>query len=154
MNKFMQKALQEAEYGILHSHGGPFGAVIVKDGTILAQAHNMVLANNDPTAHGEIGALRAGGEAQKSFDFSGCDLYTTGEPCPMCLAACMWANIDTVYYGCTIADNEKIGFRDKLFDNIMQIDRQKLPVKLVEIDRADCLQLFDQYNGLADKKNY
>ena len=117
-NEYMQVAIDEALDGISRQHGGPFGCVIVKDGRIVGRGHNRVLKNNDPTCHGEVSAIRDAGQKLGTFDLSGCELYTTGEPCPMCLCACLWANIDRVYYGCTIEDNELIGFRDEDFDEL------------------------------------
>lgn len=143
-NKFMKAAIDEARYGIQNGHGGPFGTVIVKDGNIISKGHNMVLLNTDSTAHGEIVAIRSAEQLLETYDLSGCELYTTGEPCPMCLAACMWANIDIVYYGCTIADNAKIGFRDEAFDNKFG-GREAFKEYLIEIDRAACLELFNEY---------
>lgn len=144
---YMQIAIEEARTGIKNGHGGPFGAVIVKDGKIVSQGHNMVLKNNDATAHGEMMALRKAGEVLGTFDLSGCTLYTTGEPCHMCLCAIMWANIDKVYYGCTIADNGRIGFRDDKFNDIFG-GRERLGDFLVEVDRDKCLDLFDEYNNM------
>lgn len=103
----------------------------------------MVLKNNDPTGHGEVVAITKAGKRLKNFGLSGCDLYTTGEPCPMCLAACMWANIDNIYYGCTIKDNEDIGFRDNKFNSFLNIDRKKIAF-LHELDRDVCLELFEK----------
>ena len=150
-NKFMQAAIAEARQGIHQNHGGPFGSVIVKDGEIIAQGHNMVLANIDSTAHGEITAIRKAEQILGTHDLSGCELYTTGEPCPMCLAACMWANISVVYYGCTIADNAKIGFRDEAFDNKFG-GREAFGEYLIEIDRVACLELFEEYAKLNPKR--
>lgn len=147
---YMLMAIEEARLGIRQGHGGPFGSVIVKDGKIIAKGHNMVLANNDATAHGEIMAIRAAGAALGTYDLSGCTLYTTGEPCHMCLCAIMWANIDQVYYGCTIADNGRIGFRDDKFNDIFG-GRDKLGDFLTEIDRDACLALFDEYNQMQHK---
>ena len=146
MNKFMQEAIREAQDGIRHGHGGPFGCVIVKDGVIIGRGHNRVLLNNDATAHGEIQAIRNAGERLHTFDLSGCVAYTTGEPCPMCLCACMWANIDKVYYGCTIADNDSIGFRDDKFNTLMG-GRERLLDYLEQIDREACLELFEEYRN-------
>ncbi len=151
-NEYMQLAIEEAREGIYNNHGGPFGCVIVKDGKIVGSGHNMVLKNNDSTAHGEVSAIRDAEKKLGTFDLSGCELYTTGEPCPMCLAACMWANIDVVYYGCTIADNAQIGFRDEKFDNMFG-GREAFTDYLNEMDRAACLELFDEYNAL-DAQNY
>lgn len=87
-----------------------------------------------------------------TFDLSGCELYTTGEPCHMCLCACMWANIDRIYYGCTIKDNEEIGFRDEKFNKIFS-GRDKLSDYLIEMDRDECLKLFDEYKNM-NEENY
>lgn len=152
MNKYMELAINEAKNGIKHKHGGPFGTVIVKDGKIIASSHNQVLKNNDPTCHGEISAIRIAGEKLNTYDLTGTTLYTTGEPCPMCLCACLWANIDKVYYGCTIKDNEMIGFRDNKFDKLFQ-GRELLGNYLECIDRDECLKLFEEYNN-SDKEIY
>lgn len=146
MNKFMIMAIKEAKKGIESHHGGPFGAVIVKDGKVVGKGHNQVLKNNDPTCHGEIMAIHKACKNLKTFDLSGCELYTTGEPCPMCYAAILWANIDKVYYGCTIQDNENIGFRDKKFYEMQQPEFRNKIVK--ELDREKCLELFEYYNSL------
>ena len=128
-DKFMQMAIDEARQGITKGHGGPFGTVIVKNGEVIGRGHNRVLkaAYNEDT-----------------FDLSGAELYTTGEPCPMCLCACLWANIRKVYYGCTIADNERIGFRDAKFERVFA-GREKLEGYMEEVDREACLALFDEY---------
>lgn len=152
MNKYMELAINEAKNGIKHKHGGPFGTVIVKDGKIIASSHNQVLKNNDPTCHGEISAIRIAGEKLNTHDLTGTTLYTTGEPCPMCLCACLWANIDKIYYGCTIKDNEMIGFRDNKFDKLFQ-GRELLGNYLECIDREECLKLFEEYNN-SDKEIY
>lgn len=146
MNKFMRMAIKEAKKGIESHHGGPFGAVIVKDGKVVGKGHNQVLKNNDPTCHGEMMAIHKACKNLKTFDLSGCELYTTGEPCPMCYAAILWANIDKVYYGCTIQDNENIGFRDKKFYEMQQPEFRNKVVK--ELDREKCLELFEYYNSL------
>lgn len=150
-NQYMEMAIAEAREGIHQNHGGPFGTVIVKDGKVIGQGHNMVLANNDSTAHGEITAIRNAEANIESFDLTGAVLYTTGEPCPMCLAACLWANIDKVYYGCTIEDNAIIGFRDEAFDNMFG-GRAAFRDYLIELDRDACLKLFEEYTGLNRDK--
>lgn len=150
MNKYMALALKEAKEGIQNGHGGPFGSVIVKNGEVISIGHNKVLLLNDPTCHGEIAAIRDACKKLNTFDLSGCEIYTTGEPCHMCLCACMWANISKIYYGCTIKDNEKIGFRDLKFDNIFE-GREKLKDYLECIDRDECLKLFDEYNNMNKK---
>ena len=148
----MQMAIDEAREGIRKQHGGPFGSVIVKDGKVVGKGHNMVLLNNDPTCHGEVSAIRAAGQKIGTYDLSGCTLYTTGEPCHMCLCACMWANIDKIYYGCTIEDNGIIGFRDDKFDSIFG-GRDKLEGYMTQIERDACLELFNEYKSLK-RRNY
>lgn len=147
-NRYMQMAIEEAKAGIHAKHGGPFGSVIVKDGVVVGTGHNKVLKNNDPTCHGEMAAIREACENLSTFDLSGCEIYTTGEPCHMCLCACMWANISKIYYGCTIEDNGIIGFRDDKFDKIFG-GREKLGDYMVEMDREACLDLFDEYKSIS-----
>lgn len=150
--EFMRLAIEEAREGIRNGHGGPFGSVIVRDGRIVGRGHNRVLANNDPTCHGEVAAIREACNNLNTFDLTGCEIYTTGEPCHMCLCACMWANVSRIYYGCTIADNDRIGFRDEKFDRIFG-GREKLGDYMVECDRAECLELFEEYIS-TEHKNY
>ena len=150
--KYIKLAIDEAREGITKGHGGPFGSIIVRDGKIIGRGHNMVLKNNDSTAHGEVSAIRNAEEQLESYDLSGAELYTTGEPCPMCLAACMWANISKVYYGCTIDDNESIGFRDAKFDQLLG-GRSAMADYLQQVGRDECFKLFEEYNKL-DKTMY
>ena len=112
MNKFMEEAIRLSEDNIISNAGGPFGACIVKNGEIIGRGSNHVLANNDPTAHAEIMAIRDACNNIGSYDLKGCELYTSCYPCPMCLSAIIWANIDKVYYGNTKEDAAEIGFRD------------------------------------------
>ena len=150
--ELMRLAIAEAREGINADHGGPFGTVIVKDGKIVGRGHNCVLLLNDPTCHGEVSAIRDAGKNLGTFDLSGCELYTTGEPCHMCLCACMWANISKIYYGCTIDDNSIIGFRDGKFDEIFG-GRDKLGDYMLEIGRDECLKLFEEYKNMQHQ-NY
>lgn len=150
-SEFMQIAIQEAREGISNGDGGPFGTAIVRDGVLIASGHNHVLAYNDPTCHGEVDAVRKACKRLGTFDLTGCELYTTGEPCHMCLCACMWANISKIYYGCTIADNEIIGFRDNKFDQIFG-GRDKLGDYMTEVDREACLRLFQDYSKMDAAK--
>ena len=153
MNKFMEMAIEEAKKGILQGHGGPFGCVIVKNDEIVGKGHNEVLKNNDPTCHGEMMAIHEACKTLNTFDLAGCEVYTTGEPCPMCLAAILWANIEKVYYGCNIFDTEKIGFRDNKFYKFQNNPSQRQKM-IKELDRDQCLKLYDLYNSLTDKKQY
>lgn len=154
MNKFMKLAIDEARTGIQLGHGGPFGAVVVKDGVVVGRGHNHVVANNDPTCHGEIDAIREACKNIKSFDLSGCDIYTTGEPCPMCLCALLWANVGKIYFACTICDNEDIGFRDVAFYNKLNLSIEDKQDFMINIDRDEGLKLFDEYKAIKSKINY
>ena len=148
----MQIALEEAYYGIKHGHGGPFGAVIVKDGVIIGRGHNCVVKEQDPTLHGEMMAIKDACHNINNFDLKGTQIYTTAEPCPMCLGAILWAGIEEIYYGCNRVDTENIGFRDNVFYAMM--DNEKKVVNLFEIEREDCLSLFDSYKSIKDKEMY
>ncbi len=152
MNRYMKMAINEARKGIRSGHGGPFGSVIVKDGVVIAKGHNQVIKNQDPTCHGEMMAIHKACKKLGTFDLNGCELYTTAEPCPMCLGAILWANISKVYFGCNIVDTEKIGFRDKVFYEINESGKKDEIV--IELDRKQCLKLFEEYQNIQDKQNY
>lgn len=114
-NDFMQMAIDEAYEGMRQRHGGPFGAVIVKDKKIISRGHNCVVLNNDCTAHAEIMAIRKACHALSTFDLSGCEMYVNGLPCPMCLGAVFWSRIERTYYACVPEDADDIGFDDANF---------------------------------------
>ena len=144
VRKFMRKAVVQAYLGMRKNHGGPFGAVIVRNGEVIAKAHNMVLKTNDPTAHAEIVAIRKATSKLKTFDLSDCEIYTTCEPCPMCLAAIYWAKLRRVYYGCTRKDAERIGFRDKRLYDL--IKKGKSPaVEKIKVERRECIKPFQEW---------
>ena len=151
MNRFMQMAIKEAQKGIALGHGGPFGSVIVKDGKVISKGHNHVVVNNDPTCHGEVDAIRRACKKLKTFDLTGCEIYTTGYPCPMCFCAILWANINKVYYGCNTTDTEIIGFRDKAFEE--GIPQKKIDI-CEEVDRKECLTLYEDYKKIQNKTMY
>lgn len=140
----MQMAIEEAREGIRNGHGGPFGAVITKDGKVIAKGHNHVVVNNDPTCHGEIDAIRKACKELGTFDLSGCELYTTHYPCPMCACAIQWANIKKIYYGCTVEDTANIGFRDKdfyegdktIYEQTGQLECIKLSKEYINMDHT------------------
>lgn len=142
---FMKAALKEAYTGIEAKDGGPFGSVVVKNNTIVGRGHNQVIAQHDPTCHGEIQAIRDACRNLGTHDLSGCELYTAAEPCPMCLGAILWANIKAVYYGCTRHDSARIGFRDDAFYQYLEGASDE--VTLVELGRAECLELFETYSN-------
>lgn len=140
--EWMKIAIEEAYEGIKRKHGGPFGAVIVKDGKIVGRGHNRVLVNHDPTCHGEMEAIRDASKNLGSHDLSGTVLYTTAAPCPMCKGAVLWANIEKVFYGCTIQDTDNIGFRDEVFYKRWEEEGENYGQ---ELDRKACLELFKYY---------
>ncbi|MFR2571591.1 MAG: nucleoside deaminase [Clostridia bacterium] len=145
MNKFMEIAKKNAEEGINRKEGGPFGAVIVdKDGNIIANGNNKVLREKDPTAHAEIVAIRNACKILGKYDLSEYILYTSCEPCPMCLSAIVWANIKQVYYGCTKKDAGKIGFRDDMIYEYLKGNNTNL-IKLTEMNRKECIETFEKY---------
>lgn len=148
---FMQVAIDEAYQGIQAGDGGPFGSVIVKNGEIVGQGHNRVLAENDPTCHGEMEAIRDACKNLGTHDLTGCELYTTAEPCPMCLGAILWSNMSQVYYGCTRQDSAEIGFRDDAF--YRQLNGEEETVSVQEFDRETCLELFNDY-AAEDAQRY
>ena len=138
--EYMKEALKEAYEGINRGDGGPFGTVIVKDGKIVGRGHNRVVVKHDPTCHGEMEAIRDACEKMGTFDLSGTELYTTAAPCPMCKGAILWANVTKVYYGCTVEDTDKIGFRDQVF-----YDKWEDESFMEEKGREECLKLFEDY---------
>ncbi|MCF7845870.1 MAG: nucleoside deaminase [Candidatus Peribacteraceae bacterium] len=154
MKKFMQVAIAEAEKGLRKKAGGPFGAVIVLDGKLIASAHNEVIKNNDPTCHAEIQAIRAAAKKLKRFDLSDCEIYSSCEPCPMCLAAIHWAKIRKLYFGATRKDAEDVGFDDKFIYDVICGTAKKKQVSVVQISRRECLVPLKKWLNLKSKTQY
>lgn len=156
MNQFMKIAKELSDDNINSSVGGPFGACIVKDEKIIGKGSNRVLSNNDPTAHAEIMAIRDACKNTNSYDLSGCELYTSCYPCPMCLSAIIWSNIKKVYYGNTKEDAAEIGFRDDLiYDFIKKLPNSNKEVLDLEcIDREETIKSFVAFKEESDKKIY
>ncbi len=145
MNEYMKIANECAQHGANCGEGGPFGAVIVdKDGNIIAKGNNMVLKNNDPTAHAEVTVIRKACENLGTYDLANCTLYTSCEPCPMCLSAIIWANIKDVYYACTRDDAGRIGFRDDVIYDYLEGKKKDL-LNIKQIDREECKKSFEEY---------
>lgn len=146
MNTFMELAKKNAEIGVSKNEGGPFGAVIVdENNNIIATGNNKVLLQNDPTAHAEIVSIRAACKKLNTYDLTGMTIYTSCEPCPMCLSAIIWSNISTVYFACTKNDAANIGFRDDAIYEYLKGSNKSL-LNLTQIDRLGCLELFKNYN--------
>lgn len=157
MNKYMEVAKELSDKNLITNDGGPFGACIVKDGVIIGKGSNKVLSSNDPTAHAEIIAIREASKNINSYDLSGCELYTTCYPCPMCLSAIIWANIKTVYYGNTKEDANNIGFKDEyIYNYIKNIDDESNSsiLELKSIDREETIKTFNSFKEKNDKIIY
>jgi len=152
--EYLRKAFEEAFYSVRNNVGGPFGAVVVKDGRIIGKGGNRVSSTNDPTAHAEIVAIREACTTLNSFDLSGSSLYTTCEPCPMCLSAIYWANISSVFYCSTRFDAAAIGFKDNhIYEELaIQPHERKIPFISVSLDQAN--QLFREWTDKSDKISY
>lgn len=153
MNEFMKLALEEARIGVTAGNGGPFGAVVVRNGKVIASAHNMVLKNDDPTAHAEIQAIRKACKILGTPLIPDCEIYSTCEPCPMCLSAIMWARIPTVYFGCTKEDAGKIGFIDDYIYTVLDGSNGG-ELKRISLDREGCLPLMDEWDKKQNHGTY
>ena len=151
--EFMRRAIQLSLESVKHG-GGPFGAVIVKEGKIIAEAANRVTLDNDPTAHAEVNAIRQAARSLGKFDLSGCDIYTSCEPCPMCLGAIYWAHLDHIYYGCNRRDAADAGFDDEFIYQELSLapaERQKVMEVLLP---DESLAAFRMWKEKKDKRRY
>ena len=153
MNKYMKIANELAQQNILTNHGGPFGAVIVKDGVIVGKGNNQVVLKNDPTAHAEIVAIRAACKTLNTFNLTGCEIYTNCYPCPMCLSAIIWANIKEVYYANTKEEANEIGFRDDIIYEYIKGNNRNL-INLHKLDEETAKEAFDSFKNSLDKEIY
>ncbi|SHJ65861.1 tRNA(Arg) A34 adenosine deaminase TadA [Tangfeifania diversioriginum] len=153
-NSFMQRAIELAEKGMNNGFGGPFGAVVVKDGKIVGEGYNSVIHNNDPTAHAEVLAIREACKNLTSFELNDCTIYTSCEPCPMCLGAIYWARISKVVYACTKEDAAQISFDDDDFYGEIAKDMKHRKIDFEELMRDKALPLFSKWKMKPDKKNY
>ena len=151
---FMREAIAQALKGLHGHNGGPFGAVIVKDGNIISKAYNQVTATNDPTAHAEVVAIRDACKQLNTFQLEGCEIYTSCEPCPMCLGAIYWARLDRLYYACSKDDAASAGFDDAfIYQELdLKLDQRSIPFK--PLLREEALILFEDWNNKSDKTLY
>jgi tRNA(Arg) A34 adenosine deaminase TadA len=152
--KFMRRAIELSRQKMEENHGGPFGAVIVKDGRIIGEGWNHVTSANDPTAHAEVTAIRNACKSLGDFKLAGCEIYTSCEPCPMCLAAIYWARLDKIYYANTRKDAAAIGFDDDFLYREISLPEaeRKLPVRRLLADEAK--NVFDSWVKKPDKTTY
>ena len=146
-DEIIDLAIKRARETMLKNYGGPFGAVIIdKNGEIISIASNTVLKDNDPTAHAEVNAIREACKKLVTHDLSECILYTTCYPCPMCLSACVWANIKKIYYACTKEDAAEIGFRDDYIYEFIKNDCKDIAVmEMDSLDKTEAVKLFEEY---------
>ncbi len=152
MNEYMMAAIDLAEKNLETNDGGPFGAVIIKDGVIVGRGRNTVLRDNDPTSHAEVSAIRDACKNLNTYSLEGCTLYTTCYPCPMCLGAIIWSNISKVYYGNTKEDADMIGFRDDdIYDFIKGNNKM---IDLEQLDREETIKTFNKFINKEDKTIY
>jgi guanine deaminase len=152
--KFMKEAIALSDLGVQNNEGGPFGCVVVKNDVIIGRGNNKVTSTNDPTAHAEIVAIRDACKNLKAFQLEGCEIYTSCEPCPMCLGAIYWARPEVIYYANTRADAADIGFDDSMiYDEInTHINKRKIPV--VNLGREDAQKIFVEWINKKDKTAY
>lgn len=150
----MRLAVEEAFCGMRKNEGGPFGAVIVLKGKVIARGHNEVLKTKDPTAHAEIVALRRASRRLGRFDLSDCEIYSSCEPCPMCFSAIHWAKMEKLYYGCTRDDAAEIGFDDRFIYDVLRGEAKKTQVESRAIDRDECMKPFFEWTQKRDRKSY
>ena len=152
-NKFMLRAI-ELSISSANGNGGPFGCVIVKDEKIISEGSNKVTFSNDPTAHAEIVAIRNACKKLNTFNLSGCDLYSSCEPCPMCLSAIYWSHVDNIFYANTREDAKKINFDDSLIysEILKKSEDRKIPIK--QMLRNEALKAFEIWNKKIDKIEY
>lgn len=142
-------SIEKARSSMLRGEGGPFGSAVIKDGKVISVASNSVLKDHDPSAHAEINAIRQACELLGTHDLSGCILYATGHPCPMCLSAIIWANIDRVYYGCEAHEAEEIGFRDDFIYRYLENKHQDNSVlSLFSFAHDECVALYEEYKNI------
>ncbi len=146
IDKLLDEAINEAKIGVMEKHGGPFGAVIAdSQGNIISRGHNEVLVSHDPTMHAEVNAIRKACQKLKTTDLSQYVIYSSCEPCPMCLSAIIWANIKVMYFGATRKDADKIGFKDNIIYEFLAHKNQIL--KSNYISKIECSEMMEKYEG-------
>jgi len=154
MNKFMAEAVKEAYKGMRDGHGGPFGAVIVLNGEIIARAHNEVLTTNDPTMHAEVNVIRKATKLLGRFDLSDCEIYSSCEPCPMCFAAIHWAKMKKLYYGASRYDAAAIDFDDQYIYDVINKTATEQQVKIEVVDSEECQAPLQEWKEMTEKIPY
>jgi tRNA(Arg) A34 adenosine deaminase TadA len=152
--KWMHRAIELAENGMKSGHGGPFGCVIVKNGKVISEGYNEVLLTNDPTSHAEMVAIRKACKKLNSFQLTGCDIYASCEPCPMCLGAIYWARPERVFFAATRQDAARIGFDDEFIYEELQIEPDSRSIPMLYTNNKKALELFKEWAEKEDKTEY
>jgi len=152
--KFMQRAIQLSQEGMNSGAGGPFGAVVVKNGKIIAEGFNRVTSTNDPTAHAEVTAIREACKELNTFQLDDCIIYTSCEPCPMCLGAIYWARPKAVFYACDKVDAAKINFDDQFIYDELDKDMNERHIKFTQILQKEGQTVFNEWAAKEDKEKY
>jgi len=153
-NQYMLAAIRKAEENFTTGNGGPFGAVVVRNGEIIAVSGNCVTSTNDPTAHAEVVAIREACKRLETFDLSGCEIFASCEPCPMCLGAIMWSRIGKLYYAADRNDASRAGFDDELFYTEINLSNEQRMLKPTQLLREEAVKVFDKWNETVDKIPY
>ncbi len=151
---FMHEAIRLSFETMRNNTGGPFGAVVVKDGEIIARGFNLVVSTNDPTAHAEVVAIRDACKVLKDFQLTGCEIYTSCEPCPMCMAAIYWARPEKVFYANSKTDAAKIGFDDDFIYKELALPYETRQIPLLRIMQNEAIEAFKEWAAKADKVKY
>jgi len=152
--EFMKEAIKLAIEGMNANKGGPFGAVVVRNNLIIGKGCNKVTSSNDPTAHAEIVAIREACKTTGSFNLEGCELFTTCEPCPMCLGAIYWAGISRVYYACTREDAANLGFDDLFIYKEFSLSIKERKIPFIQLAQPEAREVFKMWDAKSDKKLY
>ncbi|NBC02586.1 MAG: tRNA-specific adenosine deaminase [Bacteroidetes bacterium] len=152
--KFLDRAIELAEFGMEQNHGGPFGCVIVKNGVIIAEGHNRVTSDNDPTAHAEIVAIRKACDELNDFQLTDCDIYTSCEPCPMCIGAIYWARPNKVIYAATREDAAEAGFDDHFIYEELNVPPGDRNISMKSAERKKAVRVFEKWIKKEDKIDY
>lgn len=152
--KFMSEAIALSQNGVRNNEGGPFGCIIVKDDVIVGRGNNKVTSSNDPTAHAEVVAIRDACKNLNTFQLDDCEVYTSCEPCPMCLGAIYWARPKVVYFANKREDAANIGFDDSMIYEELGIDLDKRKIPIINLGREDAMKVFEEWQKKEDKIKY
>jgi len=152
--QFIKEAIKLSQYAVDNNLGGPFGVVIVKDGKIIGRGYNKVTSENNPILHAEIVAIQEACKKLGTFNLSGCEIYSSCEPCPMCLSACYWAKLDTLYFANSRKDAKKIGFDDDFIYNEIPLPIEQRSLHTEKLENSEAVKVFEKWDKKKDKIEY